>query len=348
VYESLSPQWEWSRVFWLRPEFNLEVVVMDRDHLTFDKQLGQLSVPIRGLEDGLPMRAWHPLSTDGSDKPCGEVELSLTMRDGTQYKDTMLEVTVLQAQGLAPTDAGGLSDPFSEISYGMQTSRTATKFKTLEPQWNTMFAFDYKPLCDVKVEVFDHDVFFMFASKSFIGQVTLSQHELTFNEPVQQWHPMVDSVGKEAGKLEVRLAWVANTEYKNSKLEVKVLGARNLKAMDMDGNSDPYAVLTYGKQESRGNQAHQTLNPKWDHRARFEFLSHEVLSLTVYDADDSNYNSDDFMGKIEIPVRSELEKDQPKRAWYSLLDERSCEVEGLGEVEVEITWVDGPKVSTKE
>ena len=65
---------------------------------------------------------------------------------------------------------------------------------------------------------------------------------------------MQDAGGKDAGQVELVLKWVDNSQYKDTKLLVKVLRARNLMAMDMDGTSDPYIVLKYGKQEHRGNK----------------------------------------------------------------------------------------------
>jgi len=348
-YECLAPVWEWERVFWLRAQHNLIVTVMDKDHITFDKPLGVVELNVRDLKAGIVQRGWHTLQEPGQgpktggddeEKKYGEVELSLSVRDGSHYKDTMLEVTVVQAKDIAALDNGGASDPFVELTHGAQTSTTATEFKTLTPNWNTMFAFDYKPLCDVVVEIFDHDVFFIFTTKSFIGQAKVPVHQLTFGEPVKAWYPMQDAAGKDAGQVELVCKWVDNSQYKDSKLLVKVLRARNLMAMDMDGTSDPYIVLKYGKQEHRGNKSHQTLNPEWNTHMKFEFLPHESLLITVFDADDSSYNSDDFMGKVQLPVRSELMKGMAKRQWLPLTDEFGNVDPTLGEIEVEIEWAD--------
>lgn len=246
---------------------------------------------------------------------------------------------MVQAKGLRATDRGGTSDPFCEIGYGSKKSRTSTCFKTLEPQWNATYAYDYKPLHDVVLQMFDHDVLFMFASQQFVGEVKVEANKLEKDKPVQQWYKMSNEAGKQAGEVELRLLLSDNHVYKDAKLVVTVYGARGLKAMDIDGNSDPYVVLKYGKQERRGGQAHQTLTPMWNYETRMEFLPHENLQLTLYDADDSNYNSDDFMGQVYIAVRSEISKGQTKRQWYGLLDDNGRRKDNLGEVDVEITWL---------
>lgn len=48
------------------------------------------------------------------------------------------------------------------------------------------------------------------------------------------------------------------------RLTVRVIGARNLRAMDFNGFSDPYVKLQVGKQRFKTKVVKMNLNPEWD------------------------------------------------------------------------------------
>jgi hypothetical protein len=85
------------------------------------------------------------------------------------------------------------------------------------------------------------------------------------------------------------------------KLLVRVIEARNIPAMDMNGFSDPYVKLQLGKQRFRTKVVKKTLNPSWCEEFTFkvEDLKDE---LTVSVLDEDKYFNDDFVGQIKIPV----------------------------------------------
>jgi len=345
-------------VFWFRPAHHLKIKIMDHDDgfLNADDFLGQAVFPVRMMDlDQGPVRGWYKLKPEDeleqdSTQDLGEVELSLEMRDGECYKDTMLEVKIIRARNLPAMDYfSGKSDPFLDVKHGAQSFQTHTCFQTLEPEWNSAVVFDYKPLNDIEIEMFDHDDFFFFQSSQYAGQIKIPANTLEYQKPVQQWHSFTDASGisdTNRGELELSICWVDGNRYRNSKLAITVVQARGLKAMDIGGNSDPYPVLKHGKQERKGRKEESTLNPTWQYHSKVEFLGHQALVIEIYDADEASLDADDFMGKCHINVLDVCAKNEPSKMWHALLDSSGKPDTSLGEIEVEVEWLGGSDDAT--
>lgn len=104
------------------------------------------------------------------------------------------------------------------------------------------------------------------------------------------------------------------------KLVVKVIEARNVPAMDLNGLSDPYIRIHLGKQRFRTKVVKKCLNPYWGDEFcfRVDDLSDELV-ISVLDED--KYFNDDFIGLVKFPVSRVF--DSPDKSlgtsWYSLL-----------------------------
>ena len=85
------------------------------------------------------------------------------------------------------------------------------------------------------------------------------------------------------------------------KLVVRVIEARNIPAMDLNGLSDPYVRLQLGRNRFRTKVVKKNLNPSWHEEFTFwvEDLS-EDLVVSVLDED--RYFNDDFVGQLKVPV----------------------------------------------
>jgi hypothetical protein len=109
-------------------------------------------------------------------------------------------------------------------------------------------------------------------------------------------------------------------ELTEMKLTVRVIEARNLRAMDSNGFSDPYARLQLGKQRFKTKVIKTNLNPTWDQE--FSFLvgdGRDVLKLDVYDED--ILSMDDFLGQVRVPLEDVLAAENLSLGirWYQLL-----------------------------
>jgi len=103
------------------------------------------------------------------------------------------------------------------------------------------------------------------------------------------------------------------------KLQVRVVEARNLPAMDLNGFSDPYVRLQLGKQRSRTKVVKKNLNPKWTEDFSFgvDDLNDELV-VSVLDED--KYFNDDFVGQVRVSVSLvfDAENQSLGTVWYPL------------------------------
>ena len=64
-----------------------------------------------------------------------------------------------------------------------------------------------------------------------------------------------------------------------SYLTVRVIEARNLKPMDDNNSSDPYAVISIEGQKEETKFCESSLNPKWDETFKFEIFHIQYILL---------------------------------------------------------------------
>ncbi|KAL0534460.1 hypothetical protein IC582_028751 [Cucumis melo] len=107
--------------------------------------------------------------------------------------------------------------------------------------------------------------------------------------------------------------------YKNMKLTVRVIEARNLPPTDLNGLSDPYVRLQLGKQRFRTKVVKKTLNPTWGEEFSFRVDDlDEELMISVLDED--KYFNDDFVGQVKIPISRAFNSDNGSlgTTWHSI------------------------------
>ena len=101
---------------------------------------------------------------------------------------------------------------------------------------------------------------------------------------------------------------------------MRVVAARNLRAMDFNGFSDPYVKLQVGKQRFKTKVVKMNLNPEWDQEFSFVVADvREVLKFDVYDED--LIGIDDFLGQMKVPLEDLLAAENLSlgQRWYQLL-----------------------------
>ncbi|KAL6602969.1 hypothetical protein ACP70R_043330 [Stipagrostis hirtigluma subsp. patula] len=103
------------------------------------------------------------------------------------------------------------------------------------------------------------------------------------------------------------------------KLLVRVVEARGLPAVHVDGSSDPFVKLQLGKRRAKTAVVKRSLAPVWDEE--FSFLVGDVaeeLVVTVFNED--RYFSNDVLGRVRVPLARAMETDDLSlgTAWYQL------------------------------
>jgi hypothetical protein len=103
-------------------------------------------------------------------------------------------------------------------------------------------------------------------------------------------------------------------------ITIGVIEARGLMGLDLQGKSDPYAILTVERQREKTRKIKNTVNPKWDAGFKFYVSEHDaLLQVVLYDWD--RFLPDEFLGKLLIPV-AELPDGQQFERWYTLLPKK--------------------------
>ncbi|KAI8372518.1 C2 domain-containing protein [Choanephora cucurbitarum] len=124
----------------------------------------------------------------------------------------------------------------------------------------------------------------------------------------------------------------------NATIQVELLGARNLKAMDRGGTSDPYCRVRFGnKVLHKTRHLKKTLSPEWNESFSAKVNSNGTLDFKVKD---HNTLSDVDIGDCQLNLANVVKPGQPYDGWLALAPE------GTGEIHVKISFADSDSAST--
>ncbi|CAG08772.1 unnamed protein product, partial [Tetraodon nigroviridis] len=252
----------------------------------------------------------------------GRIQFSI----GYSFQNTTLTVKVLRGQELPAKDFSGTSDPFVKI-YLLPDKKhkleTKVKRKNLNPHWNETFLFEGFPYEKVRertlyLQVLDYD---RFSRNDPIGEVSIPLNKVELGQIKTFWKelkPCSDGsvraepiITRLRGDLLVSLCYnpTANT------ITVNIIKARNLKAMDIGGTSDPYVKVWLMHKDKRVEKKKtvtmkRCLNPVFNESFPFDVPAHVLrettIIITVMDKDRLSRN--DVIGKANLPIMEE-------RAW---------------------------------
>ncbi|XP_058501587.1 rabphilin-3A-like isoform X1 [Solea solea] len=240
----------------------------------------------------------------------GRIQFSI----GYSFQNTTLTVKVLRGQELPAKDFSGTSDPFVKI-YLLPDKKhkleTKIKRKNLNPYWNETFLFEGFPYEKVRertlyLQVLDYD---RFSRNDPIGEVSIPLNKVELGQIKTFWKelkPCSDGSGRR-GDLLVSLCYnpTANT------ITVNIIKARNLKAMDIGGTSDPYVKVWLMHKDKRVEKKKTVtmkccLNPIFNESFPFDVPAHVLrettIIITVMDKDRLSRN--DVIGKIYLSWKS--------------------------------------------
>ncbi len=103
---------------------------------------------------------------------------------------------------------------------------------------------------------------------------------------------------------------------KGATMEIKLLEARELKAMDFDGTSDPYIIFELGGKKLTSSYKAETLDPVWNEEYSFPVTTRNmVLNVEVWSKD--AYAQHDFEGSVKIHL-SELQDQKKVDKWLEI------------------------------
>lgn len=105
------------------------------------------------------------------------------------------------------------------------------------------------------------------------------------------------------------------------RLYVTLHSAQDLTLLDGTHSSNPYCTLSCGIEKKRSLIIEKTLNPSWEQTFIFESHSRllqqdDLVLVEIWDS--STPNRDDFIGRVEVPIRELKQQEQPNTRWYIL------------------------------
>jgi len=118
-------------------------------------------------------------------------------------------------------------------------------------------------------------------------------------------------------------------------VHVRVIKAQNLPAADLNGKSDPYAVVKCEKKKFKTKVIKKMLEPEWNESFSFPASSQaKTVCVQVFDKD--LLKPDDALGKMEIDLTSLREEKAFYSAprWYRLESRRSSRSKSAGEIQL--------------
>jgi Ca2+-dependent lipid-binding protein len=343
VSKTLNPHWDETFTFEgtlgdLTSE-SLQVEIFDKDRITRDDSLGSATVNLTDL------RSVREKAVDAELSTKGRVSLVLTwtahgdappppnpalLRRGT------VQVKLLGAAGLKAADLNGKSDPYAVLSLLGKQHKSKVVSKMLNPRWDETFTFEGTlgelTSESLRVEIFDKD---RITRDDSLGSATVSLSDL---RSVRD--KAVEADLSSQGRVSLVLTWTAHGDappppdpalLRCGTIQVKLQGAAGLKATDLNGKSDPYAVLSLGGKQHKSKVVSKTLNPRWDECFTFEGtlgeLTSESLQVEIFDKD--RITRDDSLGSASINL-SDLRSVREKAVEAELSTE--------GRVLLVVTW----------
>ncbi|KAJ0182947.1 hypothetical protein K1T71_000923 [Dendrolimus kikuchii] len=232
----------------------------------------------------------------------GQIHFSLEY----DFQNTTLILRIIQGKELPAKDLSGTSDPYVRVTLlPDKKHRLETKIKrrTLNPRWNETFYFEGFPIQKLQsrvlhLHVFDYD---RFSRDDSIGEVFLPLCQVDLSEKPSFWKALKPPAKDKCGELLTSLCYHPS----NSVLTLTLLKARNLKAKDINGKSDPYVKvwLQFGDKriEKRKTAIFKcTLNPVFNDSFSFNVPWEKIreCSLDVQVMDFDNIGRNELIGRI--------------------------------------------------
>eukprot|EP01087_Luapelamoeba_hula_P009828 TRINITY_DN256_c1_g1_i2.p1 TRINITY_DN256_c1_g1~~TRINITY_DN256_c1_g1_i2.p1 ORF type:complete len:1622 (-),score=365.44 TRINITY_DN256_c1_g1_i2:37-4902(-) len=325
---TLNPTWN-HKVEFHRGELGspdvtiLKFDIFDWDRAGSDDPLGVVYLPLAALtaSDGI-YDSWLPV-TDGT----GELHIQAACGENVELPPKPIasqpvHVRIGRARNLLAADKSGFSDPFVQLSIAgckklePRQYQTSVIKKTLNPVWNVDFLLPEGTAAlhdTLQFDVFDWDAV---SQNDPLGYCQLPLESLSSAQPViEAWLPLFnsDSGERAQGELQVVVAMGEGVGLPpvtvGEQLLLRVAQARDLKAADKNGRSDPYCTVTMlvgakTNVERKTNVIKKTLNPLWN--AEFYFAPGEIdatkdiLRFRLFDKD---IGADDSLGYVDLPLR---------------------------------------------
>ncbi|XP_029115564.1 rasGAP-activating-like protein 1 [Scleropages formosus] len=249
-------------------------------------------------------------------------------------KNTSLYFRIVEGRNLPAKDVSGTSDPYCIVKVDNEVvARTATVWKNLNPFWGEEFTL-HLPMGfhTLSFYVMDEDTI---SHDDVIGKISLSKEAIASqSKGLDSWLNLRRVDPDEEVQGEIHLELELQRDPLRTTLRCHVIEARDLAPRDISGTSDPFARVIFNSRSAETSIIKRTRFPHWDELLEMELEQGEVtedasLTLEVWDWDMVGRN--DFLGKVEIPLRR-LWKTPVPQGWFRLMPMGTTEEDAGGKL----------------
>ncbi|NXX39182.1 SYT7 protein, partial [Tricholaema leucomelas] len=225
----------------------------------------------------------------------GRIQFSV----GYNFQESTLTVKIMKAQELPAKDFSGTSDPFVKI-YLLPDKKhkleTKVKRKNLNPHWNETFLFEGRDGEGLE-------------QTGLAGEGLWDLLSYLLGWIIEWWNHKRAPWVLQGSRGELLLSLCYNPSANS--IVVNIIKARNLKAMDIGGTSDPYVKVWLMYKDKRVEKKKtvvmkRCLNPVFNESFAFDIpterLRETTIVITVMDKDRLSRN--DVIGKIYLSWKS--------------------------------------------
>ncbi|KAF9409138.1 hypothetical protein BGZ94_002044, partial [Podila epigama] len=329
--DTLNPVWNETNTILIN---NLnEVVCMeifDKDNLRKDRPLGQANFDLKSLEEE-PIQddVWCKVLRNGKERGAVRVRAAyfpvqqpVPSADGSEMipvesNSGILAINLAQAKDIARTSK---TKSLCQVSLNGRAVHTTKKMSGASPAWGAevdIFVTDLAA-AQIKIEVISDD--------NVIGAYGVLASKL-----IKDSTDKVDWVtlqgGEGTGKLRMTAVWkpilmgddLTPNVHKNAfgVVRMQLVAGRDLRNVEIGGNSDPYLVITGDKGMSRGRTKviDGDLNPVWNeiHYVCVNSVK-QVFEIECFDF--QKVTKDRTLGKLSFHV-NEVVEELPDKAGYA-------------------------------
>ncbi|KAF5927344.1 hypothetical protein HPG69_018944 [Diceros bicornis minor] len=218
----------------------------------------------------------------------GRIQFSV----GYNFQESTLTVKIMKAQELPAKDFSGTSDPFVKI-YLLPDKKH--KLETKKVVQRVLY-----------LQVLDYD---RFSRNDPIGEVSIPLNKVDLTQMQTFWKDLKPCSDGSGSRGELLLSLCYNPSANS--IIVNIIKARNLKAMDIGGTSDPYVKVWLMYKDKRVEKKKtvtmkRNLNPIFNESFAFDIptekLRETTIVITVMDKDRLSRN--DVIGKIYLSWKS--------------------------------------------
>ncbi|KAA6396828.1 MAG: hypothetical protein EZS28_007644, partial [Streblomastix strix] len=355
----------------------LKLELWDYDTFGKDDQIGKADIPIKSFRSAKKPVVVNINGTgDNYGQKVGQLDavvlyevpnekIAVQQRQqsfaftGVEYKPGTVFVNIIGVTNVAGVDSNGKSDPYIKVRFGGLDYETKHMKDTLKAEYNEEFTFAFDPIKtlerQVLLELWDYDTV---GDNDQIGnaRIQISEFRNRRKKIDIDFRGVGKLYGQKVGKLSTEVLYQVYgekqlsdkpiiQEYKAGKLNLNIIGVKEVAAADTNDKSDPYIVVKFAGIEDKTEKQKNVTEAVYNKEFNFDFdpdaTEERQVNLELWDYNTIGKN--ELLGKANVPIPTF--KSESERGQTSVLDFRGVDsrfLQNVGKLEYEAIYI-GPE-----